>query len=192
MWTCTIPDDIDGFMGNIYISKIFILNPGMPNTLRSNNPIKSYSNLHISHWLVGVWAPYSICHVYVLHQTRIALKTLPFILQSLILNRYLPKTFRSDHLIKRFDSLHISHRNRFGVLSPKTSFFILMLSPRTHIVLLNLAIKLALWLKVFASNWNNWSQIFEYNPTFLWKWRHWWVFTGNIYISITCSSLFRI
>src|SRR6218665_1925025 len=53
------------------------------------------------------------------HQTRIVLKILTFILQPLILNRYLPKTFRSDHLIKRIDSLHISHRDLFGALSPQ-------------------------------------------------------------------------
>src|SRR6218665_1214804 len=63
------------------------------------------------------------------HKTRIVLKTLTIILQPLILNRYLPKTFRSDHLIKRVDSLHILHRGLFGALSPKTSLFILMLSP---------------------------------------------------------------
>jgi len=33
--------------------KVFILNPGISNMLRSDNPINSYSSLHISYWPLG-------------------------------------------------------------------------------------------------------------------------------------------
>src|SRR6218665_1802197 len=123
--------------------------------LRSYDPIKSYNSLQISHWSLGAGLnPCIICHLNVSPSDQNCSKTITFILQPLVLNRYLLNTFRSDHLIKRahVDSVHISHRARFGVLSPQTSFFTSMLSPWTQIVLMNLTFKLALRFKIFASN----------------------------------------
>src|SRR6218665_1586194 len=125
--------------------------------LRSYDPIKSYNSLQISHWSLGAGLnPCIICHLNVSPSDQNCSKTITFLLQPLILNRYLPNTFRSDHLIKRVDSVHtctcISHRARFGDLSPQTSFFTLMLSPWTQTVLLNLTFKLALWFTFFASS----------------------------------------
>src|SRR6218665_1845971 len=143
--------------------------------LRSNDPIKSYSSLQISHWPLGGGEPHASFVILMFPPSdQNCSKIITFILQPLILNRYLPNTFRSVHLIKRVESIHISHRARFGVLSPKTSFFTLMLSPWTQIVLLNLTFKLALRFKIFASNLYNWSEIFEYTPTFFVKMRHFW------------------
>src|SRR6218665_3314890 len=47
-----------------------------------------------------------------------------------------------------FDSLYISHRGQFGVLSPHISFFILIFSLGTIIVPLKLPFKLALRFKM--------------------------------------------
>jgi len=44
-----------------------------------------------------------------------------------------------------------------------------MFSPWTQIVLLNLTFKLALRFKVLAYNLSNWSEIFEYTPTFFFE-----------------------
>jgi len=142
--------------------------------LRSNNPIKVIAvyKFRIGQW--GVWTPCIICHLNVSPSDQNCSKTITFILQPRILNRYLPNKFRSDHLIKRAGSVHISHRARFGVLSPEALFLISMLSPWAQIVLLNLTFKLALRFKIIPSNWNNWSEIFEYTPTFFVKMHHFW------------------
>ena len=90
--------------------------------LSSDNPLKVIAIyiVRIGQW--GFELPCFSCHFNVSHQNRIVLKTLTFIRQPLILNRCLQNTLRSDYLIKRFDSLQISHRGRFGVLSPKFHF----------------------------------------------------------------------
>ena len=76
-------------------------------------------------------------------------------------------------------------------------FFILMLFPWTQVVLLNLTFKLAMRFKVFALNWKNWREIFDYTPTFFVKCAISGAidgFIGNVhvYISTACSSLFWI
>jgi len=84
--------------------------------LRSDNPIKHYRSLYISHRWVGVLNHHASFVILLFpHQTKIVLNTLTFKLQPLILNLWLPNTFRSDHLIKSFVILHISHSGRFGV-----------------------------------------------------------------------------
>jgi len=57
---------------------------------------------------------------------------------------------KSDNPMKSYSSLHISHRGRLGVSSPQTSFFILIYSPWTQIMLRNLTLKLALRFKAFC------------------------------------------
>jgi len=87
--------------------KFFILNPGIPNMLRSDNLIISYSSLYISHWPAEFEPPCFICHLYVSPSDQNCSKDPSLHIATLILNRYLPNAFRSDHLIKSFDSLHI-------------------------------------------------------------------------------------
>jgi len=50
--------------------------------------------------------------------------------------------------IKSFDSLYISHRGQFGVLSPQISFFILMFILWTQIVPMKLPFKLVQRFKI--------------------------------------------
>src|SRR6218665_570690 len=84
--------------------QFLILNPCIPNKLRSDNPAKSYRSLHISDKWVGGFDREEHWHLSCQcssHQTSIVLKT--FKLQPLILNLYLRNTFRPDHLIKSVD-----------------------------------------------------------------------------------------
>jgi len=115
---------------------------------------------------------------------------------TLILNRYLPNAFRSDCLIKSFDRLNISQRSGLWVLSTQTSFFILMFSPWTKIVLKSLTFKLCLWFRVllhpieitggkFFSSPTHFCQNEIFGAPFM-------VFMGNIYINISWNSLFWI
>jgi len=158
---------INGFMGNIYInitcsSPFWIqwcqmcLDWTIPPEVRA---------VYIF-WLGG-WGyePHASFVIWMSsQQTRIVLKTLTFKLQPMILNWYLRNTFRSDHLVKNVASLYISHRGGFGILAPTLIILIWMFFSGTQIVLKNLAFKVVLKFKLFASIWNDWSNILEQYP----------------------------
>ena len=138
--------------------------PCAPHSLRSDNPTSfgSYRSFHIRDRWVGVLNLHA-SFVIPLDQNCSKDHNLQTAISDSesILTKYV--------LIKSFDSLNISHWGRFEILSPGASLFYLNLFPLTQIALLNLAFKVLLEIKLFAFILNNWNNIFEHTPKFLWK-----------------------
>ena len=75
----------------------------------------------------------------------------------MILNPYIPQMFRSDHPIKSYNSLHISHRP--GAFEPPRLIFYLNAFPSDQYWSIDHYLQIGTVNETFASIWNDWKKI---------------------------------